>query len=86
MNKWIKSSFCGEAGNCIEVLYVAQNIVSANMPGSPENGVRTGETAKGDRICVKVGQSMRYATIEEWEVFIAGVKAGEFDLDKLQAA
>jgi hypothetical protein len=60
--KWTKSSFCGESGSCIEVMYV------------PES----------DRVCVKIGQSMRFATAQEWDVFVAGATAGDFDLSVLK--
>lgn len=40
---------------------------------------------ESNRVCVKIGQSMRFATAQEWEVFVAGVKLGEFDLDTLKA-
>jgi hypothetical protein len=43
-------------------------------------------TPETNRVCVKIGQSLRYASAEEWLVFIEGVKLGEFDIDKLMQA
>jgi Domain of unknown function (DUF397) len=58
---WIRSSFCGGAGSCVEV---------ANL-GDGARAVRDGKSPESGPILVFTGR--------EWDTFISGIKAGEFD-------
>ena len=56
--EWVRSSFCGGNGSCVEVAAVPSRVV-----------IRT----------TRFTQMHLGFTREEWETFVQGVKAGEFD-------
>jgi hypothetical protein len=63
MDNWVRASAC-DAGHCVAV----RKIPGVGL-GSPTRFVRS---SLGERRVIAI-------TEEEWQMFIAGVKAGEFD-------
>lgn len=63
----IKSSFCGTSNSCVYV-----GLVSPTGPVAVNDSDQASHESPGV-----------WFTREEWEVFIQGVKAGEFDWPKL---
>ncbi|MER6582399.1 DUF397 domain-containing protein [Nonomuraea sp. NPDC001023] len=71
--QWQKSSFSGDnGGNCVEIAELK------NVPGGPEHKggqaelvvVRDSKDPDGPKL---------FFTPAEWDAFVAGVKASEFD-------
>ncbi len=60
---WRKTSFCA-SGECVEV--------------AQRNGMIVLRSTKGSR-GISMGPRRVHCTTEEWQSFILGVKAGEFD-------
>jgi hypothetical protein len=72
---WHKSSKC-EAGACVEVAAVrceAGNCVQASW--APGVGVVLRNSQRPDEVIT--------CDAQEWDAFVAGVKAGEFDTDRV---
>jgi hypothetical protein len=73
---WKKSSFSGQAGTCVEV-----DLFKKSTHSVAGDCV---EVAGGDTIRVRHSQRPDAEVIayspDEWQAFIDGVKAGEFDL------
>ncbi len=74
LRRWIKSSFSGgnDGGNCVEVTMMPAQEIKTLGVTVPER-IRLRDT---DGSLVEYNQ-------KEWEAFIKGVKAGEFDWDTL---
>jgi hypothetical protein len=73
---WKKSSFSGGAGMCVEVF---RKSTFSEINGSCVEVSRDGEmTAVRDTKDLEGGPTL-YFTEDEWQAFIKGVKAGEFD-------
>lgn len=83
---WKKSSFSGGMGNCVEVDMdgfrkssfsgTCGSCVEVAMPGEGETIVKVRDDKLAD---APGGSPVLEFTRPEWDAFISGVKAGEFD-------
>lgn len=91
MNEWVKASFCS-SGECVEVKFRkstasgADSCVEVAMRSSRCNSEKCVDVETLDDVVLVRdskqgvdGPVLRY-TFDEWDAFIKGVKAGEFDL------
>lgn len=73
--EWIKSSFCDSA-SCVEVAFVKSS-------KSASNGACVEVAACDCHVKVRDSKDPDGAvltfTLQEWDAFVAGAKAGEFD-------
>lgn len=84
---WKKSTFSGGMGNCVEVDLegfrkssfsgTCGSCVEVAMPGDQETIVKVRDDKLAD---TPDGSPVLEFTRPEWQAFIDGVKAGEFDL------
>jgi hypothetical protein len=73
-DEWIKSSFC-DSSACVEASWVRSSFCDTGtcVEASVSNDVFV-RNSKDPDVAVRFSQ-------EEWEAFVRGVKAGEFDLE-----
>lgn len=75
-DRWAKSSYSFSNGNCVEVRWVKSagsgDTNCIEVAGTPSGGVQMRDSKDRD------GPVLTY-TAAEWEAFMAGLKAGEFD-------
>lgn len=92
---WIKSSYCGNSYSCVEVAWRKADASTYNG-NCVEVGWQKGSGSHPNGSCVEVGEGacgmvhvrdskapdgpMLSFTTDEWCAFLAGAKAGEFDV------
>lgn len=78
MVTWKKSSFSGAGGTCVEVGWK-----KSTFSGSATQGECVEARLEGDDILVRDTKDREGGMLTfnraEWDAFISGVKAGEFD-------
>lgn len=74
MSDWVKSSRCGESSHCIEVR-TEQRITL--ITGEDYRDIR--DRTSTPAIHIKSSDGTLWATPDEWQAFLAGAKAGDFD-------
>jgi hypothetical protein len=71
VDTWVKSSLSFANSNCVEVSAVTEGFPCSFVGEELMYAVRDSKGRTSARL---------YFTVDEWEAFLAGVKAGEFDL------
>jgi hypothetical protein len=78
MRDWTRSSRCNDSNICVEVRH------HWNKASTCDSGTCVEVYTDGDEVQVRdsrdPGGAILTFTVDEWEAFTEGVKAGEFDL------